>query len=161
MNFTSRAFTFAAATAMITVLTIAPSVAQAQTLSLRYVDISYLELDIDNDDGISLDGSGYSAELVFGGQTWFLYAEFADGDLDGDFAGTDLDADFKSQAAGVGGQVRGERTAGYFRIGVSDFEVDAGSIENEESGYGVELGPDYDVKFRPGGNGKPIPIPNL
>lgn len=111
-------------------LAASPLAALADGMSYSYVDLAYVETDIDNAptaDGFALRGSVGFAE------NWFAFGEYSDQSVSG--------VDLTQYAAGIGGHYALADNLDLFgRLGWAKFEIDAGFVDFDDDGYLVDLG---------------------
>ncbi|MGH8250919.1 MAG: outer membrane beta-barrel protein [Steroidobacteraceae bacterium] len=107
-----------------------PLVAQAEDMSYSYVDLGYVETDIDNLP--SADGFGLRGSVGFS-ENWFVFGEYTDQDL----AGVDID----QFAVGLGGHYTlTEEMDLVGRVGYVDAEAAVGPFTASVDGFLVSAG---------------------
>ena len=112
-------------------LAAAPLAALAEDMSYSYVDLAYVDTDIDGV-GPSLDGFGLRGSIGFA-QNWFAFGEFAAQSV----SGVDLD----TYTVGLGGHyglVENLDLVG--RLGWTKVEISSGPIDVDDDGYLVDAG---------------------
>ncbi len=113
-----------------TLLALAPLVALADDLSYSYVDLGYVQTDIDG--APSADGFGLRGSVGFG-ENWFVFGEYSNQDLDG--------VDIDQFAVGFGGHYGLTDAMDLVgRIGYVDAEASAGGSSISVDGYLVSAG---------------------
>lgn len=112
----------------------APSV--AETPSFNYVEVGYIEYDIDLGDGMDVNGDGFAVGGAFEvGDNFFGFVGYSDVDFDFDIEVSALDVGFGYHTDLT------DNTS--FYASVAYVEADAsvtGLGSNDESGYGVGIG---------------------
>ncbi|MGH8129612.1 MAG: outer membrane beta-barrel protein [Steroidobacteraceae bacterium] len=107
-----------------------PLAAQAEGMSYSYIDLGYVETDIDN--GPTADGFGVRGSVGFA-ENYFVFAEYTDQDLRG--------VDIEQFAVGLGGHLGLSETLDLVgRFGYLDAEVSAGGASASADGYLVSAG---------------------
>jgi Ax21 family sulfation-dependent quorum factor len=107
-----------------------PFAAQAEDMSYSYLDLNYVETDIDN--GPTADGFGLRGSVAFA-ENYFVFGEYTNQDL----RGVDID----QFAVGLGGHLGLTETVDLVgRVGYVDAEVSAGGFSVSVDGYLVSAG---------------------
>lgn len=107
-----------------------PLAAQADVMSYSYIDLGYVETDIDN--GPSADGFGVRGSVDFA-ENFFVFGEYTNQDLQG--------IDIDQFAVGLGGHLGlTEKLDGVGRIGYVDAEASVGGFSASVDGYLVSAG---------------------
>ncbi|MEX0734012.1 MAG: porin [Steroidobacteraceae bacterium] len=107
-----------------------PLAAQAEGMSYSYIDLGYVETDIDN--GPTADGFGVRGSVGFA-ENFFVFGEYSNQDVQG----VDLD----QFAVGLGGHLGlTEKLDLVGRVGYIDAEVSAGGFSVSVDGYLVSAG---------------------
>jgi hypothetical protein len=112
-------------------LAAAPLAAQAEGLSYSYVDLAYVETEIDGL-GPSLDGFALRGSVGFA-TNWFAFGEYSAQSV----SGVDVD----SYAAGIGGHYGlADNLDLVGRIGWTKAEISAGPFDIDDDGYLIDAG---------------------
>jgi len=112
-------------------LAASPLAALAEDMSYSYVDLAYVDTEIDGV-GPSLDGFGLRGSAGFS-QNWFAFGEFAAQSANG----VDLD----TYAVGLGGHYRlADNLDLVGRLGWTKVEISSGPFDADDDGYLVDLG---------------------
>jgi hypothetical protein len=112
-------------------LAASPLAAQAEDMSYSFVDLAYVDTDIDGV-GPSLDGFGLRGSVGFA-ENWFAFGEYSAQSV----SGVDLD----TFVAGIGGHYGlAENLDLVGRLGWTKVEISAGPIDVDDDGYLVDLG---------------------
>ncbi len=107
-----------------------PLAAQADAMSYSYIDLGYLETNLDN--GPTADGFGVRGSAAFA-DNFFVFGEYANQDLQG--------IDIDQFAVGLGGHLDLSETVDLVgRIGYLDAEASAGGFSVSVDGYLVSAG---------------------
>ena len=112
-------------------LAAAPLAALAEDMSYSYVDLAYVDTDIDGV-GPSLDGFALRGSIGFA-QNWFAFGEFAAQSV----SGVDLD----TYTVGLGGHYGLADNIDLFgRLGWTNVEISSGPVDIDDDGYLVDAG---------------------
>ena len=112
-------------------LAAAPLAALAEDMSYSFVDLAYVDTEIDGV-GPSLDGFALRGSVGFA-TNWFAFGEYADQSVSG--------VDVTSISVGIGGHYGlAESLDLVGRLGWTQAEVDSGPFNAEDDGYLVDLG---------------------
>ena len=112
-------------------LAAAPLAALAEDMSYSYVDLAYVDTDVDGV-GPSLDGFGLRGSVGFA-PNWFAFGEFAAQSV----SGVDLD----TYTVGLGGLYGLAENIDLFdRLGWTKVEISSGPIDVDDDGYLVDGG---------------------
>lgn len=107
-----------------------PLAAQAEDMSYSFIDLGYVETDLDN--GPTADGFGVRGSVGFA-ENFFVFGEYTNQDLQG--------VDIDQFAVGLGGHLGlTEQLDGVGRIGYVDGEASAGGFSVSVDGYLVSAG---------------------
>jgi hypothetical protein len=111
-------------------LAAAPLAALADDMSYSYVDLAYVETDIDQ--GPTADGFALRGSVGFA-ENWFAFGEYADQSVSG--------VDLTQYAVGIGGHYGlAESLDLVGRVGWAKVEIDAGFVDADDDGYLLDLG---------------------
>ncbi|HEX9707864.1 MAG TPA: hypothetical protein VGA24_09535 [Steroidobacteraceae bacterium] len=111
-------------------LVAAPLAALADDMSYSYIDLGYVETDLDN--GPTADGFGVRGSVGFA-ENFFVFGEYTNQDLQG--------IDIDQFAVGLGGHLSlTEKLDGVGRVGYLDAEASAGGVSISVDGYLVSAG---------------------
>lgn len=126
-------------------LLIAPTLATADAANFRYIDVGYVQQNVDVDGvdgGIDFDGYGIGGKYQFY-ENFYATASYADVSLDENIPGLDVDLDAYSIGLGY---VFGQNEKGSF-FGEASYVDASGSasgggitVDAEADGYGIEAG---------------------
>ena len=112
-------------------LAAAPLAALAEDMSYSYVDLAYVDTEVDGV-GPSLDGFALRGSISFA-ENWFAFGEFAAQSV----SGVDLD----TYTVGLGGRYGIADNLDLFgRLGWTKVEVSSGPIDVDDDGYLVDAG---------------------
>ncbi|HKX59953.1 MAG TPA: outer membrane beta-barrel protein [Steroidobacteraceae bacterium] len=112
-------------------LAAAPLAALAEDMSYSYIDLAYVDTDIDGV-GPSLDGFGLRGSIGFA-ENWFAFGEFAAQSV----SGVDLD----TYTVGLGGHYGVADNLDLFgRLGWTKVEISSGPIDIDDDGYLIDAG---------------------
>jgi hypothetical protein len=112
-------------------LAAAPFAAQAEGMSYSFVDLAYVDTEIDGV-GPSLDGFALRGSVGFA-ENWFAFAEYAAQSVSG--------VDFDTYAVGLGGHYGLTQTLDLVgRIGWAKAEVSSGPFNVDDDGYLLDAG---------------------
>jgi hypothetical protein len=112
-------------------LAAAPLAALAEDMSYSFVDLAYVETEID-DVGPTLDGYALRGSVGFA-TSWFAFGEYADQSVSG--------VDVTSITVGAGGHYGlAENLDLVGRLGWTQVEIDTGPFDLDDDGYLVDLG---------------------
>jgi hypothetical protein len=111
-------------------LAAAPLTALADDMSYSFVDVAYVETDID--DAPTADGFALRGAVGFA-ETFFVFGEYSDQSVSG--------VDLTSYAVGLGGHYGiAENLDLVGRVGWAQVEIDAGPFDADDDAYFLDLG---------------------
>ena len=121
----------------------ATTVMAADGPSYTYGQVSYVDMEFDDLDGIDVDGDGFN----FGGSVAIadmahVFASYTDGDIDiDDFGFGDISADYTEVAAGIGLNYAVSETVDLVgRLAYVSAEIEVSGFEVDENGYALGAG---------------------
>ena len=112
-------------------LAVAPFAAMAEDMSYSYVDLAYVDQDIDGV-GPSADGFGLRGSIGFS-ENWLAFAEYTSTSVQG--------VDIEQIAVGFGGHYGlTDQLDLVGRVGYFEINLDAGPLNADDDGYLLDLG---------------------